>query len=147
MLIKKTQEEMDRENEAAEEEDAEEYVSADEVEANQQEQEVPMIEQKKAAFFEKFSNVFKKKEKKEKEEVANDQGNDALSLLERNEQEKEDERIKKDAIDKFIDIAMNKGVDQALSAVKKTKSAYYVDEFHDRLIEELKKVKDNKSGK
>jgi len=43
-----------------------------------------------------------------------------------------------DQIDELVEIAMTKGIDQAIAIAKRNKSPYIMDAFHDRLIEKMK---------
>jgi hypothetical protein len=48
---------------------------------------------------------------------------------------------KEKEIEELISIAFKEGVEKALDIVKKAQDPYLLDEFHDRLIEEIKKRK------
>lgn len=48
---------------------------------------------------------------------------------------------KEKEIEELISIAFKEGVEKALDAIKKIQDPYLLDEFHDRLIEEIKKRK------
>ncbi|MFA6252024.1 MAG: hypothetical protein WCX74_01335 [Candidatus Paceibacterota bacterium] len=41
-------------------------------------------------------------------------------------------------IEELVEIAMTKGIDQAIAIAKKNKSPYIMDAFHDRLIEKMR---------
>jgi hypothetical protein len=44
-------------------------------------------------------------------------------------------------IEEILTIAFNEGIDKALKIVKEKHDPYFLDEFHDRLIEEINKKK------
>jgi hypothetical protein len=49
------------------------------------------------------------------------------------------EEKKEKQIEELISIAFKEGVEKALKIVKEIQDPYLLDEFHDRLIEEIKK--------
>jgi len=51
------------------------------------------------------------------------------------------EEEKKKEIEELLSIAFKEGIEKALDVVKKIQDPYLLDEFHDRLIEEIKKRK------
>lgn len=48
---------------------------------------------------------------------------------------------KEKEMEEFLSIAFKEGLEKALEAIKKIQDPYLLDEFHDRLIEEIKKKK------
>ncbi|MGE4554762.1 MAG: hypothetical protein AB7D02_01325 [Candidatus Paceibacterota bacterium] len=48
-------------------------------------------------------------------------------------------------IKKYIDLALEKGIDKALGEIRKTKNPYLIDKFHDQLVEKYyQALKDKK---
>ncbi len=47
----------------------------------------------------------------------------------------------KKKIEELLLIALNEGIEKAIKKAKQTNSPYVLDEFHDRLVEEIKKRK------
>jgi len=140
MLIKKTEEEIENENNEEEVEDEVDFVSADQI-ADQEEKQREALEKSQnrhKEVFEKVKNIFSKKKEKAEDSFAH-------NLLEEKEEIERKKELHLDPIQECINIAMDKGIEAALTQLKKEKpfNPYSYDDFHDRLIDEIKKRKES----
>ncbi len=152
-LIKKTEEDLEREGQVEEAEDEKETVSEEEIDERFTQKEQVPVQEKGNALIEKIQGLFarKKKEVETPEEAPNTSEVDAFSLLEENNAKEQQKKAEEDLIKGYINIAMGKGgIEEALKRMKKDKkiaNPFIMDDFHDKLLEAMKAVKDEQKSK
>ncbi len=152
-LIKKTEEDLEREGQVEEAEDEKETVSEEEIDERFTQKEQVPVQEKGTALIEKIQGLFtrKKKEVETPEEAPNTSEADAFSLLEENNVKEQQKKAEEDLIRRYIDIAIGKGgIEAALKQMKKDKkitNPFIVDDFHDKLLEAMKAMKDEQKSK
>ncbi|MDD4409287.1 MAG: hypothetical protein PHW52_01385 [Candidatus Pacebacteria bacterium] len=144
MWVKKTEEELEAENQIEEEDDEREAISEDEIISREASApETNTAEKKKDMLLEKIQSVFRRKDKKGNvEEPTDNTVINAVTLL---EEKKKAQESGNDRIKQYVEIALEKGIEPAMNQLKKEKpfSPFNYDLFHDMLLEEIKKKKEN----